>query len=378
MRQNATTEAQAAASLAALDRAAWIDPLPPVQVVCADDDNPAVDLVLPEGTTETIRWRLNLEGGGQREGHIAFGQLECSAAIKLDARKLERRRLPLPGDLPWGYHSLTVEPGGGATTIIVTPGRCWLPETLREGRRLWGIAAQLYVLRSDNNWGIGDFTDLRQLVDMAASRGAGVIGLNPLHALFFDDPDHVSPYSPASRLMLNVLNIDVTAIPELAACAEMLSLIASDAFRSRLEAARAARLVDYAAVAKLKLPVLEKLFDACRTAADRRWREFEKFRRERGEVFARHCLFIALREHFANKDPALADWHAWPADFHRPGSSAVARFRAENQSRLDFLTWLQWIADEQLAAAASAASEQGMAVGLYRDLAIGADRSGAE
>ena len=92
----------------------------------------------------------------------------------------------------------------------------------------------------------------------------------------------------------------------------------------------------------------------------------------------RNCLFLALREHFAGRDPDQADWHAWPEPYRDPASPAVRRFADENRERLEFFAWLQWIADDQLGAAAAAARERGMAVGLYRDLAVGADRAGAE
>ena len=263
--------------------------------------------------------------------------------------------------------------------VVVTPGQCWLPPAFCEGRRLWGIAAQLYLLRSETNWGIGDFRDLRRLVELAADRGADVIGLNPLHAMFPDDPEHASPYSPASRLLLNILNIDVTAVPELLNCLEMRDLIASETFQQNVAACRAKHLVDYAEVTAIKLFVLEKLFIACRGAADPlRWRAFEAFRREQGETLERNCLFLALREHFANQDGASADWRAWPKAYRDPASAAVTRFAAEKRHRTDFFAWLQWVADEQLGGAAAAAKDLGMAVGLYRDLAVGADRAGAE
>ncbi|MBV8744236.1 MAG: hypothetical protein JO134_04250, partial [Xanthobacteraceae bacterium] len=38
--------------------------------------------------------------------------------------------------------------------------------------RVWGIAVQLYGVRSTHNWGHGDFTDLDQLLDTAAAQGA--------------------------------------------------------------------------------------------------------------------------------------------------------------------------------------------------------------
>ena len=281
----------------------------------------------------------------------------------------------LEGELPWGYHHLAIEPGDASILLVITPGRCWLPPALAEGQRLWGIAAQLYLLRSGTDWGIGDFGDLRKLVELAADHGADVIGLNPLHAMFPDSPEQASPYSPASRLLLNILNIDVTAVPELLHCPEMRNLIASEAFGNNVQACRAKHLVDYAEVTAMKLSVLEKLFDATDPAPRR---AFEGFRGERGEVLERSCLFLALREHFAREDPSHADWHVWPEEYRDPTSPAVARFAEENRHRLDFLAWLQWVADEQLGAAAATARDRGMAVGLYRDLAVGADRAGAE
>jgi malto-oligosyltrehalose trehalohydrolase/4-alpha-glucanotransferase len=374
----ATDEAQARSALDDLDCAEWLRPLPAVLVVRADAEPSVVELVLPAGTRE-ITWLLTLEAGAERTGRVVFDELELICARCFDGAPLERRRLLLENDLPWGYHHLTIEPSSAAMTLVITPGQCWLPPVLADGRRLWGIAAQLYLLRSATDWGIGDFRDLCQLIELAADRGADVIGLNPLHAMFPDNPEHASPYSPASRLLLNVLNIDITAVPELLHCPEMRDLIASETFGHNVQACRAKHLVDYVEVSAIKLSILEKLFDACRGAVDpARWGAFEAFRREQGEVLERNCRFLALRESFASQDASLADWRAWPEEYRDPGSPAVGRFAAENRHRLDFLAWLQWIADEQLAAAAATALQRGMAVGLYRDLAVGADRAGAE
>jgi malto-oligosyltrehalose trehalohydrolase/4-alpha-glucanotransferase len=371
-------EAQTREALDALEQADWAHPLPPVAVARVGAGLPMVELVLPAGTDEII-WRLTLEDGSERTGRADFATLDRLDARTVEGRQLERRRLVLPDELPLGYHRLAIDLDDRSMILVLTPGKCWLPPTLAQGRRLWGIAAQLYLLRSATDWGIGDFRDLRSLVELAADHGADVIGLNPLHAMFPDDPEQASPYSPASRLLLNILNIDVSSVPELLDCPEIRDLIASEAFGQNVQACRSKHLVDYAEVKAIKLAVLERLFTECRGAADpARWRAFKAFRLERGEALERNCLFLALREHFANEDPSRADWHAWPEEYRDPASPAVARFAEENRQRLDFLAWLQWVADEQLGAAAATATERGMAVGLYRDLAVGANRAGAE
>jgi malto-oligosyltrehalose trehalohydrolase/4-alpha-glucanotransferase len=362
------------AALDRLERAEWLRPLPPVLVAAARSAL-AIDVTLP-GDTAELTWQLTLEDGTRTSGHAVFGTLDLLARRIIDGCVLARRCLSLGGDLPLGYHRFTIEPGGGGMVLVVTPGACWLPA---EQARTWGIAAQLYLLRSASDWGIGDFGDLCRLIALAAAEGAQVIGLNPLHGMFHDDPEQASPYSPASRLLLNVLNIDVSQLPELQCCPPAQALLASEEFRARLEACRAQRLVDYAAVTGLKLEIMELLFDTFRERKDaERQQAFADFRRDRGEAFERTCLFLALREHVVQTDPEQPDWHDWPQDYRDPTSTAVARFAETKRRRIDFLAWLQWVADEQLGHAASAAAQSGMSIGLYRDLAVGANRAGAE
>jgi 4-alpha-glucanotransferase len=365
----APDEAAASDALRDLDAAEWRAALPPVAVLRQEAPAP-IGLRLPAGT-EAVVWRLALEEGGTRQGEAPFGTLFLVDTTEIGGQRIEHRLLALPAGLPAGYHTLSLEHGGASMSVIVTPGQCWLPE----GGRLWGIAVQLYLLRSEQDWGIGDFGDLRQLVGLAAARGASVIGLNPLHALFPDNPEAASPYSPASRLLLNVLNIDVAAVPEWPAVREMLG---DEAVRARLAAARAAPQVDYTAVTDLKMRALRLLFDAFRAGASRDGRAaFDAFLVERGASFARSCLFLALRAHFAAQSPDLAWWRRWPEGFQDPDSPDVRRFAEEHAVKVAFQAWLQWTADTQLGAAAACAA-QGMAIGLYRDLAVGADAAGAE
>jgi 4-alpha-glucanotransferase len=367
----ATNDTEAAAALAELERAEWVRPLPPVRVAYADHGPITVDLTLPAGAG-WIGWHILLEDGGELAGEVAFGSLKLTALQDLDGRVFHRRTLELGAALPVGYHRLTVPCCEAETALIVTPGRCWLPPSLGKADRLWGISAQLYLLRSAANWGIGDFGDLRRLAALLSDHGADIIGLNPLHAMFPDQPEHASPYSPASRLLLNILNIDVDQVCEQVGSDAARAMMESADFRRRLAACRAAPLVDYTEVADLKLRVLRALFAASSTTADSdAWSRFQQFRHERAALLEPSCLFLALREHFAG-----ADWHLWPADYQHPTSEAVRRFAAEHADRVTFHVWLQWLADLQLAEAAAAAD--GMAVGLYRDLAVGADRTGAE
>jgi (1->4)-alpha-D-glucan 1-alpha-D-glucosylmutase len=243
---------------------------------------------------------------------------------------------------------------GKAAKVRLEKGRCWQPELLERGGRIWGFAVQLYGLRSARNWGIGDFGDLAALVELAAGLGASIVGVNPLHAT------QGSPYSPSSRHALHFAYLDIEAVPEYQASPAAQRLVASRAFQARLRKLREAELVDHAAVAALKQEVLEKLFDP-RAEVELPTRGLHQF-----------AVFEALREKLGG------GWQGWPQEYRSPRSPAVHRFKKVHRKRVRFHAFVQARARAQLEAVQRRARELGMPIGLYFDLALGADRGGAE
>jgi 4-alpha-glucanotransferase len=287
--------------------------------------------------------------------------------------------LRLPEGLPLGYHRLRVAAGSTRAEIdlIIAPRSCHLPDGLRPGARSWGLTAQVYGLRGGRDWGIGGFAELETLCRGAGRLGAAVVGVNPLHALFAAEPRHFSPYSPSSRVWLNYLYIDVTAVPGFAEDAAAQALAPAVA----IAAVRGTDLVDYAAVAAVKRPMLEALFERFRRnemeSGSVLASDFQQFREAGGRDLADFATFEALHEHFLRQGGAFS-WHSWPAGLRDPRSEAVADFAREHASRVMFFQFLQWIADRQLGQAVASGREAGLAIGLYRDLAIGANPHGAE
>jgi 4-alpha-glucanotransferase len=350
---------EAAAALAEAGRALPFG-LEAAHIVAAEAAHPSLSLRLPAGA-DGAKWRCRFEAGGECSGRSA-GPL-----------------LRLPAGLPLGYHRLAVAGGGSEAEIglIVAPASCHLPAALQRGGRSWGLTLQLYGLRSAGNWGIGDFADLALLCRDAGRLGAAAVGVNPLHALFAAEPRHVSPYSPSSRAWLDWLYIDVGAVPGFAEDAAARAL----APPSLVAAARDSDLIDYAAVAAAKRPVLEALFRRFRArdlAADTALAAaFRAFQQAGGRGLAEFAVFEALHEHFLGVGGGFS-WHRWPAAMREPSSAAVAEFAAANGERVEFFQFLQFIADRQLARAAAEGRAGGLAIGLYRDLAVGVNPNGAE
>ena len=315
-----------------------------------------------------------------------FSRVELESGQPVDVRADDPSGLALPGGLPTGYHRLLVRgPGGVEQTsrLIVSPGRCHAPEGLEGDGRGWGPAVQLYALRSRRNWGIGDFEDLARLGELAGREGASMVGVNPLHALFPDDPERASPYSPSSRLFLNVLTIDVDSVPELTEAEDLHRQLAAGDVPGRLARLREQPMVDYAAVAAVKLPALRELYRVFRRrhrggAGTERGRDFARFMERQGTALRRHALFEAIQASQRAADPAAGGWRAWPAPLRDPRSEEAQRFALAHEREVEFYAYLQWEADRQLAAAASRGEQAGLGLGLYLDLALGASPDGSE
>ncbi|HEY7382282.1 MAG TPA: malto-oligosyltrehalose synthase [Beijerinckiaceae bacterium] len=308
---------------------------------------------------DTAAWRLVDESGAVREGRTPLASGAHGAVLALP-------------EIGAGYYELTLTVGGrsGEATVIAAPPRCFALRELADGAPGWGLAAQIYSLRSPRNLGIGTYMDTGAAAEHAGALGASFIGLSPVHALFAADRTKISPYSPSSRLFLETLHIDPTALPGFAG-SRAARLFQDSA--ERIAALRESALVDHGGVWAVLRPVLDAVWQGVRGRSDP---AFEAFRRELGEPLQAHATFEALSEHFRTQG---AWWLGdWPEPFRRCNTEEVRRFRGEKAELVAFHAWLQWIADRQLQAACERAHASGMAVGLYRDLAVGADRGGSE
>ena len=210
------------------------------------------------------------------------------------------------------------------------------------------------------------------LAEGAGRFGAGFLGLSPLHALFPTDRAKISPYSPSSRLFIDPIFIDPRQLPDFPASTAG-RFLAEQANAETLDRLRAGALVDQAGSWALKRDVLGKYWGRVVNSADA---AFAAFRAEGGEPLALHATFEALSEHFkADGKHWIGDW---PEPFRDAHGDAVRQFREAHPQAIAFHAWLQFVADEQLAAAQARALASGMAIGLYRDLAVGVDKAGAE
>jgi len=256
----------------------------------------------------------------------------------------------LPPDLPLGYHRIEgpSSAGGPGPTqnLIVSPGRTALSADLR----IWGLTCQLYAVRSSRSWGIGDLADLRRLSDWAAERGAGVVGLNPLHAPEPLPHPADSPYSPSSRRWRDPLYLAIDDVPGAA------SVIGLDDLRRAGRALNAGERIDRTAVWATKRAALELL-----------WNEFsgspshDRFVAERGADLTRWATYCALADHHQ------ASWRTWPDQFRQPDSPAVAAFAAGHPRQVGFWAWLQWLIDEQIRPAGAPLAVSDLAVGFSAD-----------
>ncbi len=271
--------------------------------------------------------------------------------------------IPWPGDLEPGVYRLKLIDAVGRqdeAPLMIAPQRAFGGDF----DRVWVLTIQLYSLRSTANWGIGDFTDLMEIIKFGAKAGAAGIGLNPVHVLFDSYPADCSPYSPNSRLFLNPLYIDVSRAPDFPAA------FLTD-HSDRLDALRRADSVDYIEVADLKSRALRLAFSLFNTGGDAVDMDaFQAFRRERGSQLHRFACFEVLRHRYGGP------WWEWPMEYRSPHPAPLDQLNSEYASEIAYIEFVQWIADRQLCQCRDLANSLGMPIGLYLDVAVGVKADG--
>lgn len=377
----ARDEAAAERALAELHLAQWSELVPPVITARGDVPIEVPLNALHPRDDAVLAWELRGDDGEVRAGEARWGGLSFVGSAEVGGAPAERRRLRLADRLAPGYYQVDLGFAGAprvGSLVIAAPARAYEPPALARGGRAWALATQLYSLRANGGWGIGDFAALGELLGHAGECGAGAVGINPLHALFADEPERASPYSPASRQFLSPLYLAITRMEDFASCEAARERVL--ALRGRIEALDRAALVDYAGVTAVKYEILRLVYDHFRSRHlakdDVRARAFRAFQAEGGEMLRRFATFEALRAKLGAADPAQRYWRHWPDDYRRPDGPAVAAFAREHLVEVEYHEYLQWQADRQLAGAAARGA--GLPVGLYCDLAVGIDSGGAD
>ena len=253
-------------------------------------------------------------------------------------------------------------PGGEAESgDLMSPEgvACYSPDWLTASPA-WGVFCQLYELRSDRSWGIGDFRDLADLARITADAGADFLGINPLHALFLAEPSRRSPFMPSNRRFLNPIYIAMDDLPG-----------EPPADEATLDRLRMADAVDYEAVSSLKLTGLRAVYrESPFSSPGYTAGAFSTFCESGGRSLQRHAIFEVLSQAMVDRGHG-AGWLSWPAELRDPENSPVTAFARDHAEDVQFHCWLQWIASIQLAAARQAAFSAGMRIGIYLDLAVG-------
>jgi 4-alpha-glucanotransferase len=360
---DASSEQSRNAALEQRRAAAWATALPPYVVAW-------------HGTERTVE--VHVEHGTSVDVHVALEDGTTRPLAQVDnweppreiaGRAVGEASFAIAADLPVGYHTLAAQTAGQShrCPLIVAPGWLGMPDRLGN-RKLWGLAAQLYSVRSHRSWGVGDLTDLGELASWAgAEHGAGFVLINPLHAAQPVPPMEPSPYLPTTRRFAHPLYLRVEGVPEFGYLDPV----------SRDEIARLARqananidVIDRDNSWAAKRAALTMLYRAGLTPG--RAIQYRAFCRREGVELDAFATWCALSEAYG------ADWRNWPGPLQHPRNPDVAAFAAQHGARVDFHRWLQWLLDEQLAEAQSATVRAGMPLGIMHDLAVGVNLAGAD
>jgi len=265
-----------------------------------------------------------------------------------DGRRIEPRDGRLPQQVEPGYHRALTR-NGDETSLIVGPASCFLPGDLSA----WGWALQLYSLRSEHSWGIGDLRDLREFTSWTASLGGDAVMVNPLHAPLPISGQQPSPYFPSSRCFRNPLYLAVEEIPGVER-SRKIARLATEARKLN-----SAPTIDRDAIYRHKMKALEEAWTLGPHP------KLEHGLDARDDLLWSYATFAALAEAHSG-GPAR-----WPEALAAADPRALATWSAAHEERIRFHAWLQSLIDDQL----ETAGEQ---AGVVNDLAVGVDPQGAD
>lgn len=215
----------------------------------------------------------------------------------------------------------------------------------------WGLHVRVASIRSKRNWGIGDFTDLKNMAIFANNKQAHVISIEPLQPVYTAEDWNQVLF--ASRSFISPAYIDVELVPDYMESDEIHRHVLAPAFQSKLSALRAESLVNLSEVLACKLSVLQLCYQHFREThlnkQTQRANEFRDFQKREGKPLREFALFEALKDKLEPGQVSKSQgWNAWPAAYHGLTTEGTLEFAQSNLERIEYFEYLQWIAEQQL------------------------------
>ncbi len=365
----ADSEEEIKKSLADFDKRRWQKTLAAINVVeCSDI---WFDAVLSSSISPSeAKFEVISRQTGEKV-HIDYQIFDTQERQTIGKTEYIKWCFKIYNQLEVGYYDVHFEISSHKHKMVlaVAPETCYENPVIKNSK-VWGYALQLYSVRSERNWGVGDFTDLENFIRICGRCGADIIGLNPLNVLAHDFPENASPYSSISRLFLNPIYIDLERVPEFRS-EDM------EGLWDKVNEFRYSETIKYEEIYPFKVKMLEKAYDRFQKEKNsERQKEYKEFCKEQGEDLQKLAAFQTLYEHKCKT--IWGGWRAWEDEYKNPNSKAVKDFCKEHASRVEIFKFMQFEAKRQFDMACSLISECGLKVGLYRDLAVGVGQDSAE
>ena len=219
-------------------------------------------------------------------------------------------------------------------------------ESLRVKEHTWraaGVVVPVFSLWSEHSYGVGDFGDLRRLIDWAVATGMKVIQLLPVNDTTTDGGWHDSyPYNIVSAFALHPHYLDLEELGRLKSKAKM------TAYHRQRQELNALGYSDYEAVGRVKKAYLQELFE------------------ERGQQTLESKEY---KQWFSENKNWLEPYAKWIASHSSKSSDAGNSSQAR-------IYYLQYHLHRQLKAAADYARSKGLI--LKGDVPIGVNRESVE
>ncbi|MFR9578767.1 MAG: 4-alpha-glucanotransferase, partial [Rikenellaceae bacterium] len=232
---------------------------------------------------------------------------------------------------------------------------------------LWrgiGVSIPVFSLRTERSMGIGDFADLKSMVDWAVDRKMSVIQILPINDTIMGGTWEDSyPYNSNSTIALH---------PQYLALSEVGVVEAEELrteFESRARELNALPQIDYSAVMQLKMEYLREVFRQNRSKTQKS-KSYRDFVAANSWWLESYTLFSYLRDKYNTPD-----FREWGVE-SKYSPKLLKSLDKKAQREMEFYSFLQYHLDRQLLDAAAYARSRGVAI--KGDIPIGVSRTSVD